>query len=238
MKKILFIILSISLILLLSCTNFQKPNILLITGGHSYDTTEFFDLFYSLENINLDTLSQPGANKFLLTAGGKNYDTYIFYDMWDSITGEQKQAYLDLAEDGKGFIFLHHSLVSYQDWDEFKNLVGGRYHEPRAGLDSALFSTYQHDLDLHVNVLDPAHPVTAGMSNFIIHDEGYGNLDLNSDIQPLLTTENPDCHPVIAWTNHYKNSKVVYLIFGHDRNAYKCPELKELLLNSITWTTP
>lgn len=235
MKKLIPLFLILPILYFSSCTSLQKSNVLLITGGHSFDTTEFFDLFYSLHNINLDTISQPAANEFLVTEEGKKYDVYVLYDMWKNITLEQKEAYLELTEAGKGFVFLHHSLVSYNSWNEFKNLVGGRYHQPLPGKDSSLYSNYKHDIDLYVNVLDPTHPVTETMSNFIIHDEGYGNLDLTSDIQPLLTTDHPDCHPVIGWTNLYNNSKVVYLIFGHDKKAYESPEFKELIVNAIDW---
>lgn len=236
MKTLKLLLLAYVFVLISSCgTESTKPNILLITGGHAFDTTEFFDFFYSLEDFNLDTISQPRANDFLTTEEGKNYDAYVFYDMWKEISEQQKAAYTNLTQNGKGFLFLHHSLANYQEWPEAKKIIGGRYHLPAEGKDSALYSNYRHDIELDVNVLDDEHPITLGMADFKILDEGYGNLDLIDEVEPLLTTDHPDCHPVIGWTNQYLNSRVVYLIFGHDKKAYESPEFKELIVNAIDW---
>ena len=236
MRKISFILPAILTIFLLSCKQIQgDPRILLVTGGHSFDTTAFYEFFFSVEGIEIDTISQPRANEFLTTDEGKKYDVYVFYDMWDRINESQKQAYRELTDKGKGFLFLHHSLVSYQDWPEFKNIIGGQYHEPREGKDPALFSNYKHDIELEVKVIDPSHPVTKSMDSFTILDEGYGNLDLNSNIHPLLSTRHHHCHPIVGWTNEYSNSKIVYLIFGHDKNAYQDEDFRQLIKNSVDW---
>jgi hypothetical protein len=232
---VLFVL--ISLVYTFSCESDKKPEALLITGGHAFDTASFFDFFYSIEMIELDTISQPGANEYLATEEGKNHDIYIFYDMWTEISEDQKQAYLDLTEEGKSLLFLHHSLVSYQEWDTFKHIVGGRYRHPSSTSDSSLHSNYAHDLDLIVNIEDPNHPITDGMDRFIINDEGYGNLELINSIDTLLTTSHPNSHPVIGWTNHYGQSDIVYLIFGHDKKAYQDPDFRVIIENSIKWLT-
>lgn len=214
----------------------EKPEALLITGGHSFDTTEFFNFFFdSIETVTIDTISQPRANIFFTTSEGKEYDIYIFYDMWKNISENQKKAYLELTEAGKGFLFLHHSIVSYQKWDTFKHIVGGKYNQPSPDTDSLLHSNYAHDLDLIVNIADPDHPITDGMDRFVINDEGYGNLELTGGIDTLLTTSNPNCHPVIGWTNRFNNSKIVYLIFGHDKKAYRDEDFKVVVENALKW---
>lgn len=32
------------------------------------------------------------------------------------------------AQEGKGLVALHHCLASFQDWDEYPKIIGGRYH--------------------------------------------------------------------------------------------------------------
>lgn len=96
-------------------------------------------------------------------------------------------------------------------------------------------SDYAHDLDLSVHVLDPAHLVTLGMTDFEIHDEGYSNLELIPGITPLLSTLHPECNEIIAWTNQYSNSKIVYLIFGHDNKAYEDEDFGRLITNALVW---
>ena len=237
MKPKNFLLVLLSLVLLLSaCQNLKKDiNVLLITGGHSFDTTEFFDFFFSVEGISLDTISQPLANEFLGSEEGKGFDIYVFYDMWREIREDHKSAYLELTELGKSMLFLHHSIVSAQNWDLFKEIVGGRYHDASFQTDSSLLSGYAHDLDLTVKVIDAQHPVTKGMSDFKIHDEGYSNLELLPGITPLLTTLHPECNEIIGWTNTFSNSKIVYLIFGHDKKAYGDEDFRLLVENSLTW---
>lgn len=228
---------AISILVLNYCSIFQKqnPQILVVTGGHNFDTTEFFDFFMNLENYDVDTVSQPWANEFLGSEEGQSYDAYIFYDMWKIIEEKHKNAYLDLTEKGKGLLFLHHSLVSNQNWDEFFNIIGGRYVAAETTTDTSRHSDYKHDLDLDIEILDPEHAVTNGLSNFTIHDEGYSNLELSANIHPLLGTDHPDCNSPLAWTNKYGNSDIVYLIFGHDKNAYADEDFQKLIYNSVDW---
>jgi hypothetical protein len=70
-------------------------------------------------------------------------------------------------------VFLHHSLVSYQEWDEFINMIGGRYYLQDYFKDTLKVSGFEHDLDMCVKVLDSDHSVTKDIRDFQIHDEGY-----------------------------------------------------------------
>jgi type 1 glutamine amidotransferase len=215
----------------------DKHDVLLITGGHDFDTAEFFSLFLSNSRISVDTVSQPLANMLIENNIAENWDAIVFYDMWQDITKTQKEAYLRLLENGTGMIFLHHSLVSYQDWDEFTDIRGGKYHEKGYGTDSIELSGYQHDLDIMVTVIDPKHPVTKGIQDFQIHDEGYYNIEILPEVTPLLQTSHPLCARYVAWTNEYKNSRIVYIMLGHDRQAYDNPSFRQLLDNSINWVS-
>src|SRR4030042_3297568 len=138
----------ISLIILAFILNLNSGcsddlDVLLVTGGHSFDTSEFFNLFMSYEKMSIDTISQPRANMLLEEMNNSEYDVIVFYDMWQDITEHQKEAFLKLLENGTGMVFLHHSLVSYQNWDEFKNIIGGKYWQEEYGVDSLIFSGYE-----------------------------------------------------------------------------------------------
>jgi uncharacterized protein len=230
----------IGLILILnlffSCTGIlnSKPRILLITGGHDFDSAEFFNLFESLNEFTIDTMSQPNANHFIASGGALKYDALIFYDMWQDINNDEKTAYTNLTDQGKGLLFLHHSLVSYQDWDEFSVIRGGKYviNDPP---DSLIDSNYRHDIDLYINILDTSNMITSGMNDFVIHDEGYSNIIVNEDVVPLLKTIHKDCSEQVAWTKKYHKSKIVYLMGGHDRLAYANENYKRLIRNSLNY---
>ena len=237
MKYSVWTILLVLSLLLFSCN--KKPDILkvlVVSGGHDYDTIEFLEVFSSFEEIEFDTLIQPHANEIIAGGGVKKYDVLVFYDMWQPISEAEKQAYLDLWEAGKGMVFLHHSLANYPHWNEFTDAIGGRYHLDWVVEDSSMASNYRHDIDLDVKIIDPGHPVTSGISDFSIHDEGYSNIGIKADLILMLSADHPDCAPYVGWSNEYMNSRIVYLMLGHDRIAYKNVSFVKLVENAIVWT--
>jgi uncharacterized protein len=221
--------------LLFFSLNAQPVKIMLVTGGHSYDTLQFFQLFDSLEGIDYEHFNQPDANKALVEDAGKNYDVLVFYDMWREISELEKEAYLDLTKQGKPFLFLHHALVSYQNWPEFEKILGGKYVDRSPDIPKENLSTYKHDVWIDVEVADKRHPVTKGMEDFRIFDEVYGNYRVSPDVKPLLKTNHPESTPVIGWENRYNASSIVYLQPGHDFNAYTSDEYRRLLLQAILY---
>jgi type 1 glutamine amidotransferase len=237
LKKRFIMVLGLFIILsLITCVNGpnNKSSVLLITGGHDFDTSEFFQLFESLSEYKVDTLTQPFANNFIESGKADNYDILVFYDSWQTISDSCKEAYMDLTDLGKGFLFLHHSLVSYQEWDEFSKIRGGRYPKSNPP-DSLNDGRYKHDLDLLVNIVDSSNFITKGMKDFTIHDEGYSNINVEEGVNPILKTSNPYCAEFLGWTNTYSNSKIVYLMGGHDRLAYGNESYKRLIRNSLRY---
>jgi type 1 glutamine amidotransferase len=221
------------LLALAACSN--SPEVLLITGGHAYDTTEFFEMFHSLEGISFDSVSYPNALEMLSSTKVGKYDLLLFYDYMPDLPLADSLIFQNLTMLGMPMIFMHHALCSFQRWEGYQQMVGGKYVMPGYHPDSSLYSGYAHDLDLNIEVLDPNHPVTRGISEFVIHDEGYYNIQINPDVKPLLGTSHPNCSPVMAWENQANNSNCIYLMFGHDKQAYTHVSLKLLLQNSIQY---
>ena len=200
---------------------------LVITGGHGFQEEPFWEMFDSFENFSYDAATFPEAFKYLSIEGAKDYDTLVFYDMWQEITLEQQAAYQDLLNRGKPIVYLHHALISFQDWPEFRNVVGG-YWKPGEG-------TYKHDVQFTVQIAEPSHPVTEGLSDFEILDETYGNFSVDSDVHVLLKADHPDSSPVIGWAKMYKNTPLAYIQLGHDGLAYENPNYRKLVDQSIRW---
>ena len=244
MKKISLIglALPISLLLLaaLGCRQ-QKGSgpvdLLVVTGGHSFDTAEFIQLFESLPDVSFEMALKPDAWQML--AAGREFDVIAFYDMWmEPIPEKDKKTFLNEFEKGTGMVFLHHSLASHPEWPEYIQLIGGKYNHPDFTPDTNMRSDYMHDIVLQVRVVDKSHPVTEGIDDFEILDEGYSNTTLLPGVQHLLETSHPDCDPCIGWTHPVKNSTVVYLMGGHDKHAYENPSFRKLILNAIMYTRP
>ena len=216
-----------------SCS--KSPEILIITGGHAYDTTEFFEMFHSLEGISFDSVSHPAALEMLSSPEIRKYDLLLFYDYLPDMPLADSAVFQDLTQQGMPMIFMHHALCTFQAWEGYQQMVGGKYVMPGYDPDSSLHSGYADDLDLKIEVLDPSHPVTRGIGEFVIHDEGYFNIQINQEVHPLLGTSHQHCAPLVAWINQCQQSTCLYLMFGHDKLAYVNEHLKLLLQNAIQW---
>ncbi|MFW5755769.1 MAG: ThuA domain-containing protein [Tangfeifania sp.] len=230
MKQFFLLVVFNFLFLLL---NAQPVNVMLVTGGHSYDTIQFFQLFDSIENMEYDHFAQPEANKALAAEHWKTIDVLVFYDMWQNISKKEKQAYLEMTRQGIPMLFLHHALVSYQDWPEFKKIIGGKYVERSSEIPAEQQSTYKHDVWVNVEVVNPEHPVTEGFSDFRLFDEVYGNFRVSPGVQPLLKTDHPESTETIGWENKYNASNIVYLQPGHNYHAYQSDEYRKLISQAI-----
>ncbi|MCD6597603.1 MAG: ThuA domain-containing protein, partial [Bacteroidales bacterium] len=177
-----------------SCLSNEKKLILIITGGHDFEEEAFLKMFQAFEGIEYQLAVQPLANNVYSSDSIGQYDALVFYDMVQDISEAQKKAFIGMLEEGKGLVFLHHSLTSYQNWPEFLSIMGGKYLlKPieNDGLIISPASDYNHDMEIPVKVVDKNHPVTKGISDFVIHDETYGKTKTISSIHPLLITHHP-----------------------------------------------
>jgi type 1 glutamine amidotransferase len=221
-----------------SCNQKSNPtmeNILIVTGGHEFEPS-FYEIFDSYVDVQYDTISQPKFNQMITSGIADQYSALVFYDMWQEITEEQKQAFLGLLNKGQGMVFLHHALVAYQHWNEFINILGGKYIETDFYDDPNMKgSTYTEDITLDIKVAVKDHPVTKGISDFSIYDEGYQYVEMMPTIKPLLTTIHPDCTPTVAWTHTYKKSRIVYLLLGHGQEAHENENYRKLIRNAVNW---
>jgi type 1 glutamine amidotransferase len=233
----------ILLLMLAGCTHFsfaqqKKIKVLIISGGHGFKHEPFYEVFNSIPSITYDTLVQPQANAFIASREVNRYDVLVFYDMvLDSISLAQQQAYISLLKKGASMIFLHHSLVSYQNWPEFIKIVGGQYHtHPVVVNGDTLKTSYEHDVAIPVKVEDKKHPVTKGIPDFEIIDEVYGGVEILPQVKPLLSTTHPKSMRYLAWINHYGNSDVIYIQLGHGPSGYSNPNFRKLVQQAIEWS--
>ncbi|MBL7967600.1 MAG: ThuA domain-containing protein [Prolixibacteraceae bacterium] len=234
MNRIQPILISLLFLLCSFTVSAKKLNILVITGGHGFDEKSFFEMFDSFHDISYTKLIQPEANTQLGTIDPKTYDAIVFYDMPKSITEQGKTNYYKLLKLGKGLVFLHHSQCSYQDWEGYKTIVGGKYHEEK---NTPQTSTYQHDVTFTVKISDPKHPVTRGLKDFEILDEVYGNTEVLPGVTTLLTTDHPQSSKIIGWTHQIEKSRIVYIQPGHDKNSYINPDYQKLIFQAIKFVS-
>jgi uncharacterized protein len=168
----------------------------------------------------------------------KQYDVIAMYDMCPGISAEQQQAFTELLKKGIGVVSMHHNMGGHQKWDEFRKIIGGKFCASDCTIEGQPYktSTWDHDQELKVAVVDKDHPITKGIEEFVIHDETYGGYWVSPQSKILLKTDHPKNAPgAIAWTTKYGNSPVVDLQHGPDSQAWKNPNYSKLLLQSIHW---
>jgi hypothetical protein len=205
---------------------------LIYTGGHDFEREAFFDIFKDMPDVIYQELIHPQVSPVFDSALIAQFDVLLFYDMVQEIDDAQKAAFLNVLNEGKAIVFLHHSLVSYQDWDEFEKIIGGRYVLTNKDQDS---STYRHDVDIPVTLVEKDHPITRGMDDFVIRDEVYGNFRVLPTVHPLLMTTHPESGDIIGWTNSYGKSRIVYIQLGHDHLAFENSNYRRLIKQTIEW---
>jgi hypothetical protein len=214
-----------------------KIRVLLIAGGHDYETNAFHAMFRANAEITFEAFTHPKAHARWRPEAATNYDVIVLYDMWQKITDEAKADLVNFLKSGKGLVSLHHSIANYQTWPEWNRIVGGRYYLDKTVVDGVEKprSIWKHDVKFKVTVADPRHPVTRGVSNFEIHDETYGLFDMAADSHLLLTADEPTSAKNIGWARTYEGARVVYLQLGHDHFAYENPNYRRLVQQAIRW---
>jgi type 1 glutamine amidotransferase len=170
-------------------------DVLVVTGGHPFESEPFFAVFDALDGITWAAAEQPATG----------HDVVVFYDMpglrftggdppVDLVepTAAQREVFEDLCAAGCGLVFLHHAIASWPAWEGFAELVGGRFHYQPSSLRGVPYpdSGYRFDVTHSVEVLAPEHPVCAGLGQrFTLTDELYCCPILDDSVTPLMRTE-------------------------------------------------
>jgi uncharacterized protein len=236
MKLLAALLLSLSCVALSAAKG--KTQVLLITGGHAYETNQFFDVFQKNDSISFTHAVQARASSTAYDRADLfSFDCIFLYDMVQNITDTQKARLLEVLDRGIGLVVTHHALVSYQAWPEFEKIVGGTYPESQDKKGKVTTDLgYQHDVEMPIVIVAKNHPVTKGLHDFTITDEIYWGFRTAPDVTPLITTTQPKSGKPIAWAHTYRKSRVVYIQLGHDATAYNNANYRQLVAQSISWT--
>jgi len=212
--------------------------VLVVTGGHDYNQTSFTELFESMSGtISYKIVPFPEAFSMFSSQKRNEFDIVVFYHMWQTITNEQKSNMIDCFRQGKPLVALHHSICAFDKWDEYMHILGGRYFHDSSVVGGIVFppSTYKHDINVPIKIMDNSNPITRGIADFELFDEVYGGFYVEPGVTTLLTTNHPDSSPIIGWSHDYGNSRVVTIQPGHDTPAFQSPVYRKLLLQAIEW---
>ena len=219
-------------------TEREPLQVLIVTGGHDFDRKPFFAMFEAMPGIQWKEAIQPSANDLWTEDESRKYGVIVLYDMVQEISEGQKQNLVRLLkEEGKGLVGLHHCIGDYQDWPEFRRILGGRYYLSKRREEGIEYQQgeFLHDQRFTVQIAVRTHPITEGLKDFEIDDETYKGFYVNPGVTTLLRVDHPKSGPVIGWEHEYGKARVAYIQPGHGPTAYSNPNYRRLVENAINW---
>ena len=221
----------------------QAPyRILVTTGGHPMNEARLWDMFAAIPGLVVTKATMPKDAGLLKPGLEQQYDALVLFDM--AIMDEAYRApFLDLLNTGIGVVALHHNLGAEQNWDEYRNIIGGKYILPKAATPTVIDgkewkpSGNAWPVDMTITVADQTHPITRDVAGFTVKEEGYTGIFVSPQVHVLLTTDNPRCSHALAWTNTYGKSRIFYLMPGHCVSTWNHPGYRALVRNGIAWAS-
>jgi len=213
-------------------------NVVVVTGGHDYDTKAFPKLFADMEGVKVTYAPQKDDSELFEDISNWNYDVIVFYNMGKKISAKRQANFKALLEKGVGIVALHHCIAAYPNWADWAKIIGGKYFEKAGEMDGVPFkaSTYLHDREMPVKVVAADHPICKGVKDFVLHDETYKGQWIDPSATVLLTTTDETSDKQVGWAKTYAKSRVCYIQLGHGPQAYTDSNYRLLVLNAIRWT--
>ena len=255
----------------------ENKNLLIVTRGHPFERDNFFSMIDTL-GCDWSHIEHPAAQSFFKKDNLNKFDAVLFYDMpglnFEEINDDSKflinppkefqNDFLERLNEGLGCVFLHHSIAGWPLWDEYSNIIGGKFLYKSADIrgKKSSDSGYRHFVNYKVSSVSD-HPITKGINDFQIEDELYLFHVFEEDINPILKSdykfirdnfysatnalngemnsnegwEHPNGSNIVGWTKYYKKSAITYLQFGDSVKSYENKSVRLLLKRSIDWVT-
>jgi len=144
-----------------------------------------------------------------------------------------RNAFLDFVRNGKGFVSVHAGSSSFYDWPEYQQLVGGSWRIGQTG--------HGPPHEFTVTLSDTNHPVTRGLTNFVMNDELWHRPGLQTNVQILATARSADAKggsgtdEPVAFTTRFGQGRCFNLLLGHDAKAMVSPGFAALLNQGVEW---
>jgi uncharacterized protein len=169
-----------------------------------------------------------------------DFDAVLFYTGGDlEMDGQQKVDFISfIHDDGKGFIGVHSAAITFVDWPEYGDMIGGYY-------DEHPWLTF----NAPIIVEDPSFP---GMQqwprSFVLRDEIYQMRNYSrSKVRVLmrldvskLDMKNKNVHRTdgdfaVTWAKMYGKGRVYYTTLGHVEENWDKPEFQQMITEAIAW---
>lgn len=210
---------------------------LVVTGGHDFDE-DAFGAMLAATDISTEHVRWPEAEHNLAT--GADYDVFVFYDFGQEMSDAARTGFLGTLKGGAGLVVLHHAIYNHLSWPTWIELVGGCWRPEQFEISGEIYgpSTALVGQELKIRPTVNGHPITAGLSEFTLHDESYGGYYVAPRVDPLLETDHLQSGSLVAWAQDLGWTRTVYLQPGHGPETFRSADYRELLRRSVAWVRP
>jgi len=171
----------------------------------------------------LNAASLRGYRLLVVLRDGMNRPEVGGKPVW-WMTAEQEKAVVEFVEKGGGYLALHNATALKE-----KPAAPGPY---RDMLGSSYKGHGPADEKFEVRVVDAAHPITRGVTDYPAVDEHHWPVIHAKDIH-LLTRTSGD--HVNGYTRTHGSGRVCYLATGHHRPMLELPSMQQLMANAALW---
>jgi type 1 glutamine amidotransferase len=158
----------------------------------------------------------------VLEGGLEQYAGVVNYTTARDITDAQYASLLAFVRRGGGYIGVHCASDTFRNQPDSKRLLGGWFLE------------HPPQLDIVVEIADPAHPITGPLSSFMVFDELYTLDDDPTQYHLLARSPSHGLQPV-AWTRDEGLGRVFYISIGHNAETYDNPIYRRFLQRGAQW---
>jgi quinol monooxygenase YgiN/type 1 glutamine amidotransferase len=254
----------------------RRRRVLVVTGGHRVALEEFLGAVAAVcedRGWVWAHVTHPVAQQWLRPENAGVWDALLLHDIPglrlkrgavpESVGPDPgtARALVDLLDRGQGMVVLHHAISSWPAWDGWAEAVGGRFLYAPGTLRGEQLPSSGYRMATHtVRVVDHEHPVTAGITDFVVDDELYFAPVLEDRVHPLLRSDadfsgelyqdtydevthgsstgvtcagREDASDLVGWTTVAGRSPLVYLQPGDGPGTFADPMFRRLLGNAL-----
>jgi len=242
------------------------------TGGHScqqlIDTIE--GILSATGRFDTDVLAYPSrpVDDSELNAWRprfSDYDAVVSTIEGGTLSEAAKADFEDFIASGGGVLVHHASVVAFEDWPAYNEILGLGWRHARSGLhvflkeDGEIVYTtpwmgvgagHSKEHPFQVKSRQPEHPIMKGMPDLWMHgrDEFYygmrgpaKNLAILASAYAAKDQWGSGDHEPILWTTSYGKGRAVTTILGHCMgrstrfDAVHCVGYQALIARSVEW---
>jgi type 1 glutamine amidotransferase len=253
----------------------MSGRLLAITGGHRFDHGAFMAVLADVcarLGWEFAHAEQPAAQSWLQPRHAGAWSAVLLHDI-PGLTLERgaepqphdppthvRDGVRALLDAGQGIVATHHALAGWPTWDEWAEVLGGRFCYTPGHLRGRPVPASGYRMDTYpVEIVARDHPVCAGLDSFELTDELYLCPVFEHEVVPLLRTTadvsaasmidtyrevrhgervpatEQQGSDLLAWARTIRRSRVVYLLPGHGPQTMSNESYRRLLANSLAW---